>query len=466
MKFASFSFGCRVNQAEKEALDRQMELRGYQFDDRSPDIFILNTCSVTHKAEREARQMINQIKARHEGVKVVVMGCAATNWIKTRTRVEGVDLLVENHSKEFIADLIDKRYRKNLNTTPKPLGQKLPKASAATGGAAAAPELKAAAAGNPHLEPAAALLEGPQAQDKYLRSGRALIKIQDGCQRFCTYCIVPYLRGLPKSIPKEQLLARINSLPASIQEVIFTAINTEAYGYDTKKDDFVDLLAYTLEHSTIPRISFGSIHPWSVDERFFNLLTTHPAANRIVKFFHIPLQSGSNKMLQLMKRGYTREEFEEKLRRLADSVPLANIGTDIIVGFLEESDADFEDTYRFLERSPISKIHVFRYSPRQHTAAYYLGKRLKEPDPQTKSARARVLAKLSRQKQEGFLRGHIGIRSAALFLENCQEELRQAVLENGTRALIAGCSKEDIGKLSPVRITALRNGVLLGEKVF
>lgn len=426
--FSSFSFGCRVNQAEKEALDRQLLARGYSYNESTPALYIINTCSVTHKAEREARQMINQIRKKHAETKIVVMGCAATNWIKTKAAVENVDMMVENPSKEYIAELIERKF--------------IEKASGKGSMAVKMPQ------------------NGLLAADKYIRSGRAIIKIQDGCQRFCTYCIVPYLRGLPRTLSIKDLLAELEALPRSIKEVIYTAINTEAYGYETKGEDFIDLVQATLENTEFPRLSFGSIHPWSVNEKLFRLLREHPQAHRIVKFFHIPLQSGSNKMLGLMKRGYTREEFLEKLDTLNKIYPFTFIGTDIITGFLEESDKDFEDTYSFLEATPISKIHIFRYSPRQHTAAFYLGKRLHEPIPEVKQKRAKALADLNARKYRLFLEKHIGQQFEGLFLEQRKDGMQQALLENQIPVWVK-TSQVDPGELKKVMVSTIKNGSLV-----
>ncbi len=422
--------------AEKEALDRQLQQRGLTEDNESPDIYVLNTCSVTHKAEREARQMINQIRKKHSDTKIVVMGCAATNWIKRKVSVDHVDLMVENPSKEFIADMILERF----------------------GEAKIAGQIEEI----PAFDTATAVQADVLPDDKYTRSGRIILKIQDGCQRFCTYCIVPYLRGLPKSTSMEDLVKQIINLPPEIKEVIYTAINTEAYGYDSKKDDFIDLIRYTLDITRIPRISFGSIHPWSVNEKLFELLRSHPQAERIVQFYHVPLQSGNDKMLRLMKRGYTRQEFVEKLHELVSIQPMAFIGTDIIVGFLEETDADFEDTYRFLEETPISRIHIFRYSERQHTAASYLGKRLKEPSPQEKQRRAQALAELNTRKYGAFMEKHIGQTFEALFMEQQKEGNQLAVLSNGVSIWVP-TSTDLRTQLKPVQVERVEQGSLYGR---
>lgn len=425
--FTSFSFGCRVNQAEKEALDKQLSALGYLQDSTNPDVYVINTCSVTNKAEREARQYINQIRKKYPETKIIVTGCAATNWLKQKLEIPQVDYMVDNQSKEFIASLIAKNFK---------TGQ-LPKS-----------------APTPRL---------PALEDKFLRSGRVFVKIQDGCQRFCTYCIVPYLRGLPKSIPISQLVSTLNSYPESIKEVALTAINTEAYGYDTK-EGFIDLLEHLFALTKVPRISFGSIHPWSINDEFFDFYKTQMGKGRMVDFFHIPLQSGSNKMLGLMKRGYTREEFIAKLETFAQINPLAFIGTDVIVGFLEELDKDFEDTLDFLTRTPIAKFHVFRFSQRQHTAAFYLSKRLTEPTPSQKLARAKILSDLSARKYEEFQQKHIGKQFSALFLERRKDGYQQVLLSNQMPAYIR-TQNDYTGEIKQVSLSAMKKGSLIGSLV-
>jgi threonylcarbamoyladenosine tRNA methylthiotransferase MtaB len=181
-RFYSYSFGCRVNQAEKEELDRQLMALGYQYSEQKPDYFIINTCSVTHKAEREAKQLIYQVKRNKPATKIVVTGCAATNWIKQGIQLKEVDLIVDNQSKEYIASLIQSRDSNNATIVRSTIGA---------------------------LKPVAV-------NDKYLNSGRIILKIQDGCHRFCSFCIVPYLRGLPKSTRTDELIKQINSLDPSI----------------------------------------------------------------------------------------------------------------------------------------------------------------------------------------------------------------------------------------------------------
>lgn len=427
--FYSYSFGCRVNQAEKERFDQQLLGLGYRYGEDNPNIYIINSCSVTHKAEREARQLIYQVKRKSPETKIIVTGCAATNWIKQGIKISEVDYIIDNSNKEYVSDLIEKN-----------IIQKSPSSHSIV-----------------------ISREKNTLQDKFLNSKRAFIKIQDGCQRFCTYCIVPYLRGLPKSKSIQSIVDTIKNYEDTIKEACLVAINTEAFGYDSK-EKFIDLIYSVLNTTNIARLSFGSIHPWSVNEDFFELYKAKLSDDRFVKFLHIPLQSGSNKMLNLMKRGYTREEFIEKLHKIHQMDPLAYIGTDVIVGFLEETDKDFEDTYTFLEQTPISKFHVFRFSQRNHTAAFYMSKRLNEPTVAEKSKRAKALAELGKKKYELFLQQHTEKNFSCLFLEKRDDDMQHGLLSNQIPVKIK-TDKNFAGEIKSVRIINYKNGELFGKIV-
>lgn len=425
--FYTYSFGCRVNQAEKEIIDREMQTSGFSLNSQAPNISIINTCAVTHKAEREAKQLIYKIKRKNPEGQVVITGCSATYWKKNdQLKNLPVDLVVDNVNKEFLVKIFQKR----LSSQP------------------------------------ASNLGGQNklgwVRDKYLNSGRALIKIQDGCQRFCSYCIVPYLRGASKPETIKNLKLRVKNLEKDIIEVIFTAINTEAFGYDTG-ETLIQLIQQTLTDSTIPRISFGSIHPWSINDEFLNYYKKISPLKRLVNFFHVPIQSGSNKILNLMKRGYTREEIMEKLQSIKRLNKFALIATDVIVGFLDETEKDFQDTYDFLERSPVSKFHIFRFSKRNNTAAYYMAKNLKEPSNQKKIERAKILVKLGKKKYEEFLQKNVGQTSTVLFLNNKFEDYQEALLDNQLQIYIKVTKPIQLTQLYEAKILEYKKGRLFGK---
>lgn len=417
--FMSFCFGCRVNQAEKEKIDRKLFSLGFIRDERNPSFYIINTCAVTQKAEREVRQFMYQIRRIHPKTKIIITGCSATLWNSQNTLVPGVDYVVKNSNKDDLVNLIISHYR---------IGSK--KYS------------------NTKI-----------VHDKFLDSGRLFVKIQDGCQRFCSYCIVPYLRGEPKSRKIREIVREINE-SHDVREVVLTAVNTEAFGLDTR-ETFTDLLSKVVASTRIPRISLGSVNPWSVDDKFYIFYKDYKSGGRLINYFHIPLQSGSNKILRLMKRRYTREEFEEKMNKLKSINPTAFIATDVIVGFLDETDSDFEDTYNFLEQSPISKFHIFRYSPREKTAAYYMRKNHKEPEEAVKMKRAKILAELGKKKYWQFLKKHIEYRGNALFLVRRRNGYQEVLLNNQVPAWIK-TDKDRAAAIEDVRIRSFKEGQLFG----
>jgi len=431
--FSSFAFGCRINEAEKETLDQKMLEAGFSFAKKNPDIFIINTCAVTHKAEREARNLIYQIKRKSPKTKIVITGCAATYWQKNKLYENlPIDLLVDNVNKEFLAKILKKRLCQSSSSNRSGWIHGINK------------------------------LQKSPIFSKFLSSGRLLVKIQDGCQRFCSFCIVPYLRGLPKSRRIDEIIEEINNSPSPISEVILTAINTEAFGLDTG-ESFIDLIDQVLKKTSVPRLSFGSIHPWSITPQFINFYQKILTANRLVNFFHIPIQSGSNTILKLMKREYISEEILEKFYALQKINPLSLLATDVIVGFLGETGKEFEETYRFLEKSPLVKFHIFRFSKRKNTAAFYMSKTIKEPTEEEKKKRAKALAELSAKKYQQFLEKNIGQISSALILNKKQDGFFEGLLDNQLPILIEKNKNMIPGEIIKVKVEMIKDGRLVGK---
>lgn len=432
MNFSSFSFGCRVNEAEKEALDKEMIKKGFVYNQKAPEIYIINTCTVTHKAEREARNLIYKIKKKFPKIKIIITGCAATYWQKNNfIKNLPVDLLITNKEKGEIVEII-----KNILPEVPPSDLRGQKWLGLT-------------------------TQKPSIFSKFLSSGRMLLKIQDGCYRFCTYCVVPYLRGQPRSEKIKNLVSRIKKEEENIAEVIFTAINTEAFGIDTK-ETLIDLIDQVIKKTTIPRISFGSIHPWTINSQFLNFYQKILTLNRLVNFFHIPIQSGSNTILNLMKRDYTAEEIMEKLMALKKINPLSFIATDIIVGFLGEDAKEFEKTYQFLDRSPISRFHIFRFSKRKKTAAYYMSEKINEPNEKIKKIRSQLLHQLSQKKLNSFLEKNVGRISRTLVINKKINGFYQGLTDNQLPIIIKTNKKIKEGKLINVNIKNLKNNYLIG----
>ncbi len=435
MTFFTYSFGCRVNQAEKELIDKELIDNGLIFDENEPDLYIINSCAVTQKAERETRQLIYQVKKAYPKTKIILTGCAATYWKKNNLYKNlPVDLLISNtNKKELVKTILNSKF----GLSQRPLFHR---SGGIRGGISS----------------------------KFLNSGRLMIKIQDGCNRFCTYCIVPYLRGNVKSTKINKIINIINEFKTKylINEVILTAINTDVYGKDTG-ETLIQLIKKVLTDSSISRISFGSIHPWSINEDFLKYYKSIYSNHKFVNFFHIPIQSASNKVLKLMKRGYKIEEIIDKMDQIKAINSFAFIATDIIVGFFDEDDSDFEDTYNFLKESPIVKFHVFRYSKRDNTAGFYMAKRLKEPSPKEKAKRAKALIELGKRKYEQFLQKNVGRESTVILLEKKNSGYQEGLLDNQLPILIditpRVTPRRCNGGLRRVKITGFKNGKLFGR---
>lgn len=349
----SFSFGCRVNEAEKQQIDTHLLETGFLWDEIHPTFYIINTCAVTGKAEREVRQHIYQTRKRFPHVKIIATGCSATLWMKNNTTLPEVDCWIENSRKKSIPAVL----------------QHIAKSEKV-------------------------MVEEAATHDKFLNSGRLMVKIQDGCNRFCSYCIVPYTRDRAVSRTIADIIQEIKKARVEIHEVILTAINTEYFGIGTG-ETLTGLLDAILTQTDVPNISFGSIHPWSITPEFIEWYRKNKDNPRFIHFFHIPIQSGSDTVLRYMNRHYTTEEMMDHLQRLYAVDRKARIATDVIVGFPGETDTEFEETYDFLKRSPITKFHVFRYSARPGTAAATLSH---EPTPQEKQERSHRLLTLGKTK--------------------------------------------------------------------
>ena len=391
MRFFIQTFGCRVNVAESDKLSLELQNWGLKLVSLvEAQIVIVNSCAVTAKAVREVRQFLNQTKAKNPQCKTVVTGCAATLWQKNKEKLDSVDLILENVDKEFMAEYLKKKFhlkREKTGSSSQELG-------------------------------------------KFLGSTRLMVKIQDGCDYFCTYCIVPYLRGRSHFADTNEIIKYIQTIQAktAVNEVVLTGINLGLY------PDLPKLARKVLKQTGIPKLSFGSLYVENLNKDFFKLYRQN-LASRLTKYLHIPLQSGNQKQLSLMRRRYRLEEFTQVINDLQKAVPDALIATDIIVGFLEEDEDDFNQTYRYLEKSPISAAHIFKFSKREYTAAYFLAKKMKEPTALQKHQRSLQLQALFRKKLALFQDRLVGSTRRALIINNTSGVLL-GFLDTGLRVVV------------------------------
>ncbi|MGB9678315.1 MAG: MiaB/RimO family radical SAM methylthiotransferase, partial [Candidatus Ratteibacteria bacterium] len=313
MKVCFITYGCKVNQAESQRWEKRLRLRGYTIttNPEEAEIWIINTCAVTHKAEVQSRQIIN--KAKKLGKKAFVTGC----YVELCRPKESENLKVFLNSE-----------KDNIINNLKPLDK---------------------------------------TETLNILRHRAIVKIQDGCNQYCSYCIVPYLRGKPRSYRFEEILKEINDYTAmGIKEIVLSGINIGLYGEDLEnKMSLNGLLKIILKKTSGFRIRLSSIEVNHIDDEFVEIISDH----RICKHLHIPLQHGSDRILKLMNRPYDSTQFCGIIEKILKKYPKLSIGTDIIVGFPSETEEDFKKTLELIEKTEFSYLHVFSYSKRPFTKA-------------------------------------------------------------------------------------------------
>lgn len=390
MKAVVFTLGCKVNGCESASLLRGLEERGYEVSDElvPADLYILNTCAVTAEAEKKSRQAVARIRAAAPQARIYVCGCAAERMPSQFADKEGVRLVTGTMHKGGILELLD-----------------------AEGVRVAPAEMRFEELPSP----------------RFLQT-RAYVKVQDGCNNFCSYCIIPYLRGRSRSRSLESAAAEILFCPA--EEVVITGIDVSSYRDGAR--DLADLLRAVKDAKA--RIRLGSLETHAVTER---LLAAAKEVRDFAPHFHLSLQSGSDAVLRAMNRKYTRAEFLRKAALVREAFPSAALTTDIIVGFPTETEEDFEATLALAEEARFSQIHCFAYSRRAGTAAA----KLKELAPQVKKERLGRLMALGRRLREEYEGAFLG-KTLELVPEEEKDGYTEGYSENYIRLYVRGSVKK------------------------
>lgn len=378
-KVAFFTLGCKVNQYETNGMAQKL-MHKYEVvePEEKADIYIINTCSVTNMSDRKSRQMIRRAKEMNKDAFVIVVGCYAEVAKEEIEKIDEVDLVLGNHQKANIDKYIEAYFDgKNIDDT---------------------------AIENYFYD---------FGSITYTEKTRAVIKVQDGCNNFCTYCIIPYARGRICSRKPESVIDEITKIAGEgIKEVVITGIQVSAYGKDFDNEyRLIDLLEEINKIDGIERIRLGSIEPLMITDEFCN------RARKIEKLchhFHLSLQSGCDKTLKEMNRKYTTDQFRDVVRRLRNLYDDVILTTDIIVGFPNETDEDFEKTYEFLKEIKFYKMHVFKYSPRKGTVA---AKMKNQIPAEIKDIRSKRLLQLSNENESNYLDEYIGKQVSVLMEE-------------------------------------------------
>ena len=382
-EFKINTLGCKVNQFESEAIAEQLQRWNFKPAGKGEHakLVIVNTCTVTRKASMQSRQAIRQAIRENPGAKVIVTGCYAQTAPEEIHRIEGVHTLVGQTDKHRLPELI------------------LVENGAEIGGPFPVDRIEQ--------------VNKTQLIGLGSRS-RPFLKIQDGCDAFCSYCIVPYARGSSRSLPVSDVVRAVTQIEnAGYHEVVLTGIHLGLYGQDLKPPaDLLSLLKRIRQECRIDRIRLSSIEPREISAELLDFLTdASEGPGRICPHFHIPLQSGDDGILKRMRRPYSSEFYRDLVLKIHDRLPEAAVGADVLVGFPGETESAFRNTYRLIAELPVTYLHVFPFSRREGTAAYHY------PDPIPPGLiqeRCREMRKLGKQKKSFFYNRFIGRRLEVL----------------------------------------------------
>ena len=382
--FTTYNLGCKVNAYELSAISSLLLERGFVEDSNNPSVVIINTCSVTATADQKSRQHIRKMQKMFPNAVIAVMGCYAQgNYEFIRDEIKPTILLGTSHRKDVV-ELIEKALNEGGSYV--------------------------------NVDENTRQFEYEELGiTSYSENVRAFLKIQDGCNNFCTYCIVPYRRGKMRSRSKENVLREAEYLvKQGYQEIVLSGIHVGGYGQDLKDCSFSSLVEELSNIPGLKSLRISSIEESEIDDKLINLIKDK---NNLAKHLHIPLQSGANHVLKLMNRKYTREQFIEKVKRVKALMPEVMISGDVIVGFPQESEEDFLDTYKLCEEC-FDMLHVFPYSLRPGTVAARMDGQI---SPDCKKKRSKVLLELSDKLYEKFASKFIG-QDVTVLIEKYDQE--------------------------------------------
>ena len=383
-KVAFITLGCKVNQYETNAMIQKFIEQGYNIVEhtKKADIYIINTCTVTNMSDRKSRQMLRRVKDLNPHAIVVACGCYAQIAKEELKKIEEIDLILGNNEKKEIVKYIEKYIdeKKQIQSTEDVMQTR-----------------EFVDFGNV----------------TYTEKTRAVIKVQDGCDRFCSYCIIPYARGRVRSRRPESVISEIKNIAKKgIKEVVITGIHVASYGKDFKEDyRLINLLEEINKIDGIERIRLGSIEPLLIDEEFMLRLTK---LEKICHHFHLSLQSGCDETLKRMNRRYTTKQFGKIVNLLRENYNDVILTTDIIVGFPGETEEEFNKTYEFLKKIKFYKMHVFKYSKRKGTKADSMPMQI---NGNIKEIRSQKLIELSDKNEKEYNKIYIGKDVEVLFEE-------------------------------------------------
>ena len=417
-----YTLGCKVNQYETNAMEQQFIKNNYEIveNTQKADIYVINTCTVTNMAERKSRQMLRRVKEINPSAVLVVCGCYAQVAKNELEQIPEIDIILGINEKNEIVQIVENYMEKMAEQDKR--------------------------SQEAEIDDVSKQKEFLDFGDvTYTEKNRAVVKVQDGCNMFCSYCIIPYARGRIRSRKIESVVSEIKKIAKEeIKEVVITGIHVASYGKDfdnentSKKIRLIDLLEAINKIDGIDRIRLSSLEPTIVDEEFATRLSK---LDKICDHFHLSLQSGCDETLKRMNRKYTTQIYRDAVATLRKYYPEASFTTDVIVGFPGETDEEFAKTYEFLKEIDFYRLHVFKYSPRRGTVAEKMPNQI---DGNKKEERSNKLIELSNSTENKHNQSYIGKTVKVLF-EEFEDGFFKGHTTNYMMVKVAG-SEEQLGK--------------------
>lgn len=403
-KIAFITLGCKVNLYDTEAMAELFTEKGYEVVDfeEYADVYLINTCTVTNLGDKKSRQMIRRAKRINPNSVVVATGCYAQVASEEVAKIEGINIVIGTKNRSEIVETVENYVAENgvVNNVSDIMGEK-------------------------EFEPLKI--------SRLTNRTRAYIKIQEGCNRYCTYCIIPYARGPIRSRKPEEVIGEVKKLAENgFKEVVLTGIHVASYGLDLGNITLADIIEKVHSVDGIERIRFSSMEPLAIDDEFVARMSKLP---KVCDHYHLSLQSGCNRTLKRMNRKYNAEQYAEACERLRNAFPNVAITTDIIVGFPDETEEDFKESLAFAERMKLDKIHTFPYSPKKGTLA---AKMKNQISGDIKSQRSKEMIALSDKMNIDFLNNNIGKTVPVLF-----EDMENGFWQGHTTNYIKVLAKSD-----------------------
>ena len=427
-KVAFYTLGCKVNQYETEAMLELFEKEGYEKAETEDyaDVYVINTCTVTHMSDRKSRQYIRRMKKKNPDAIIAVVGCYSQVSPEEILSIDEVNLVMGTNDRKKIVEEVKKIDASRKVSTVDDI-------------------MKVKAFEEIEI-------------NKTNGKTRAFMKIQDGCDRYCSYCIIPYARGRVRSRDLESIVKEVENLASNgYKEVVLTGIHVASYGKDIKDSDIklLDVIKQINDIEGIERIRLSSVEPILFTDEFVEAVST---MDKVCPHYHLSLQSGCDETLKRMKRRYTTEEYKAIVDRLRAAIPNVSITTDVIVGFPGETNEEFNKTYEFLKDIELTHMHVFKYSPRKGTPAATMENQV---DPSTKHDRSEKLLQLNEENFNKFGQKMLDKEFNVLFEQKVGDNKYEGLTENYVKVIVE--SDNDISEqILKVKIKDVKNEFLEG----